>query len=135
MHAKSRRGVIEPPQCLGISQSVLLLIWQRGSASLKAITSASDEACVENGMGFRNPCGSWVWVGMGTGRDSPTCKLQNKPLFIQNLMVLNEKRLVLKGIPMGSRVQVWVKCQIPMGLPMPFARHVSPKEAPGVCWQ
>ena len=42
---------------------------------------------------------------MGMGRDSPTCKLQNKPLFIQNLMVLDEKRLVLKGIPMGSRVK------------------------------
>ena len=34
-------------------------------------------------------------------------------------MVLDEKRLVLKGIPVGSRV--WVKCRIPMGLPMPFA--------------
>ena len=57
-------------------------------------------------MGFQNLCGSWVWVhaGMGMGRDSPTCKLQKKPLFIQNLMVLYEKRLVLKGIPVGSQV-------------------------------
>ena len=30
-----------------------------------------------NGMGFRNPCGSWVRVhaGTGTGRDSPTHEL------------------------------------------------------------
>ena len=45
--------------------------------------------------GFPKP----VWVtGMGMGRDSPTHKLQY-------LTVLDEQRLVLKGIPMGS----WVK--------------------------
>ena len=38
----------------------------------------------------------------------------------QYLMVLDEKRLVSKGIHVGSQVWVWVKRQIPMGLPMPF---------------
>ena len=36
-------------------------------------------------------------------------------------MVLEENRLVLKGIPVESRVQVRVKHRIPAGLPVPFA--------------
>ena len=34
---------------------------------------------VGNGTGLKNPCGSWVWVVMGTGvgMDLPTHELQN----------------------------------------------------------
>ena len=39
---------------------------------------------LDNNTSIHNPYGLWVWVHMGTGmgKDFPTCKLQNKPLFI-----------------------------------------------------
>ena len=92
-----------------------------------------------NGMGFRNLCGSWVWVRveilLPVSFKTSLCSSKTVKHWLRYSMVLVEKMLVLKGIPVGSWVWVWVEHWIPAGLPVPFANCLGcVQDQERCCW-